>query len=103
VESAVKAVLKHAPACADLSAEALAKAEASAGRHSKRSAPSPAASHGRADSLSFADGHCESRKWTDPRTTPAKITAQSYPPYITASPNNLDIQWLQERYTRPRK
>lgn len=60
----------------------------------------PGFSHSRADSLSFADGHCELKKWNDPRTTPATIVGQSYPPYKTRSPNNLDIRWLQERYTR---
>ncbi len=62
----------------------------------------PGSSHGGADSLSFADGHCELGKWRDLRTAPAKITGQTYPPYTTPSPNNADIRWLQERYTRPR-
>jgi len=33
----------------------------------------PACSHGGAASLSFADGHTESRKWVDPRTTPPRV------------------------------
>jgi prepilin-type N-terminal cleavage/methylation domain-containing protein len=60
----------------------------------------PGSSHSRADSLSFADGHCELKKWKDPRTSPAVIAGQSYSSYTTPSPNNTDISWLQERYTR---
>jgi prepilin-type N-terminal cleavage/methylation domain-containing protein/prepilin-type processing-associated H-X9-DG protein len=61
----------------------------------------PALSHAGAGTLSFADGHCESRKWKDPRTTPATLPPQPYPrdPGI-ASPNNADVLWLQERVTR---
>jgi type II secretory pathway pseudopilin PulG len=62
----------------------------------------PGFAHDRADSLSFADGHCELRRWKDTRTAPPKINGQSYPPYTTPSPNNADIRWLQERCTVPR-
>ena len=61
----------------------------------------PAYSHGGTGSLAFADGHCEGRKWNDPRTTPAALPPQAYPrePGI-ASANNSDVLWLQERLTR---
>ncbi len=63
----------------------------------------PGLSHARADSLAYADGHCELRKWKDPRTTPNSISGQGYPPYATPSPNNPDIIWLQERFTRAKR
>jgi hypothetical protein len=63
----------------------------------------PGFSHGQADSLSFGDGHCELKEWHDPRTAPATIIPQSIPLYHTRSPNNMDVWWLQEGYTRPRK
>lgn len=59
----------------------------------------PAFYHNGACGLSFADGHAEIRRWVDPRTkTPIK-SGQSVG-YNIASPNNLDIAWLQERTTR---
>ena len=63
----------------------------------------PGVSHDQADSLSFGDGHCELNKWHDPRTAPATIIPQSRPLHHTRSPNNMDVLWLMERYTRPRK
>jgi len=42
--------------------------------------------------LSFADGHSEFKKWRDSRTI-ADITPG------TASPDNPDIAWLQQRTT----
>jgi prepilin-type processing-associated H-X9-DG protein len=55
----------------------------------------PAAYHERGANLSFADGHVEYHRWKDARTLqPVKYTkwlAQ------TASPDNPDIAWLQER------
>jgi prepilin-type N-terminal cleavage/methylation domain-containing protein/prepilin-type processing-associated H-X9-DG protein len=56
----------------------------------------PAFYHNRAASLSFGDGHAESHRWRDPRTTPPEerdgITLGFYP-----SPGNEDLLWLQER------
>ena len=48
----------------------------------------------------FADGHMETKKWLDPRTTPARLTpsGSGYPPEVP-SPNNSDLRWLQERCT----
>jgi prepilin-type N-terminal cleavage/methylation domain-containing protein/prepilin-type processing-associated H-X9-DG protein len=56
----------------------------------------PASYHNRAAGLSFADGHSEIRKWVDPRTTPVLKFGQLLPLGI-ASPNNLDVEWLQTR------
>jgi prepilin-type processing-associated H-X9-DG protein len=58
----------------------------------------PASYHNGAGGLSFADGHAEIRRWLDPRTKP-RITKGRDLELITASPNNLDVQWLQERAT----
>jgi prepilin-type N-terminal cleavage/methylation domain-containing protein/prepilin-type processing-associated H-X9-DG protein len=49
----------------------------------------PAAYHSNAGTLSFADGHVEIHRWTDARTLTATLAA--------ASPNNLDIDWLQSK------
>lgn len=61
----------------------------------------PACAHNGAGSFSFGDGHVETKKWLDPRTIPARLTASgsSYPPEVR-SPNNPDIRWLQDRCTR---
>lgn len=61
----------------------------------------PAGYHNRAAGLSFADGHSEIRKWVDPRTVPI-LKKGSDLALNVASPNNRDVQWLQERCTRPR-
>ena len=55
----------------------------------------PAAYHNRAGGFSFADGHAEIRRWTDPRTVPpiGKIAGSTMP-------NNADIFWMQEHSTR---
>ena len=55
----------------------------------------PAAYHNRAGGFSFADGHAEIRRWTDPRTVPpiGKINGSTMP-------NNADIFWMQEHSTR---
>jgi prepilin-type N-terminal cleavage/methylation domain-containing protein/prepilin-type processing-associated H-X9-DG protein len=52
--------------------------------------------HNRAGNLSFADGHSEVRRWTDPRTLPPAV--EGFP--IVASPDNRDFLWLQHRATR---
>jgi prepilin-type N-terminal cleavage/methylation domain-containing protein len=59
----------------------------------------PASYHGEAGGLSFADGHSELRKWVDGRTTP-RLNQGVVIPFDQPSPNNRDIQWLQERATR---
>jgi len=56
----------------------------------------PASYHNRACGLSFADGHSEIRKWQDGRTTPTLKKGQALP-LGQSSPNNKDVDWLQER------
>ena len=46
--------------------------------------------------LLFVDGHSEIRKWVDGRTRPILRFGVALPLGI-ASPNNLDVAWLQER------
>ena len=58
----------------------------------------PASYHNGADGLSFADGHCEIHKYTDPLIKPAPkwdrgVSLQ----FNIASPNSRDVAWLQER------
>jgi len=52
----------------------------------------PAVRHNRGAVLSFADGHAEFKKWQDSRTM-ANIDPN------TPSPNNPDIDWMQQRTT----
>jgi prepilin-type N-terminal cleavage/methylation domain-containing protein len=59
----------------------------------------PGAYHGGANSFSFADGHSESRKWKDGRTTPP-MQMNKLVRDVKPSPNNVDVAWLQERSTR---
>src|SRR5262245_57335386 len=58
----------------------------------------PASSHGGSGALSFADGHAETRKWTDPAIAnlPVRRTAHST---LTANSPYTDLLWLQERTT----
>jgi prepilin-type processing-associated H-X9-DG protein len=49
--------------------------------------------------LSFADGHTEIHRWTDPRTTPP-LSPNGTPPSGSPSPGNPDIAWLQDHSTR---
>ncbi len=56
----------------------------------------PASYHNGACAFSFADGHAEVRKWMDARTRPKLSKGQALPLGI-ASPNNQDVDWIQER------
>jgi prepilin-type N-terminal cleavage/methylation domain-containing protein/prepilin-type processing-associated H-X9-DG protein len=56
----------------------------------------PASYHNRAAAFSFADGHAEVRKWVDARTTPMLKPGQAIPLGVS-SPNNKDVDWMQER------
>jgi prepilin-type processing-associated H-X9-DG protein len=65
----------------------------------------PASYHNGAGGLCFADGHAETHRWRDARTTPPLQTGSLYAEWgqlsaFFASPNNLDIVWLQWRATR---
>jgi prepilin-type processing-associated H-X9-DG protein len=63
----------------------------------------PGMYHNRACGFSFADGHCEIRKWLDARTTPPLVRGGDPLGIMsTASPHNPDVAWLQERSTRPK-
>ncbi|MCL4180921.1 MAG: type II secretion system GspH family protein [Verrucomicrobia bacterium] len=59
----------------------------------------PASYHNGAGGFSFADGHSEIKKWVDPRTTPMLKRGAELQLNIP-SPNNPDVQWLQDRATR---
>jgi prepilin-type processing-associated H-X9-DG protein len=62
----------------------------------------PGTYHDLACGFSFADGHAEMKRWRDARTTPAFSPISN--PYVTpASPNNVDIAWLQDHSSRPRQ
>ena len=61
----------------------------------------PGIYHGGAAGFSFADGHCEIKKWRDPRTTPPLVQdAQVMDRF--PSKDNPDVAWLQDRATRPK-
>ena len=60
----------------------------------------PGLYHDLACGFSFADGHSEMKRWLDPRTTPA-YSPISNPYVLPASPNNVDVAWLQDHSTRP--
>jgi prepilin-type N-terminal cleavage/methylation domain-containing protein len=63
----------------------------------------PGTYHGNACGFSFADNHAELRKWKDSRTCPP-LKPQSLifnGSTETASPNNPDVAWLQDRSSRP--
>jgi prepilin-type N-terminal cleavage/methylation domain-containing protein/prepilin-type processing-associated H-X9-DG protein len=61
----------------------------------------PGSYHNNAGGFSFADGHSEIKKWKDPRTVPT--VKRGVPLSLNiASPNNMDIVWLQDRCTRKR-
>ena len=59
----------------------------------------PASYHNGAAGISFADGHAEIKKWTDPRTIPA-LERNGTIPLNVPSPNNRDVMWVQDRTTR---
>ena len=56
----------------------------------------PASYHNGACGFSFADGHSEIKKWTDPRTVVAPNYGQTIP-LNQASPGNRDVLWMSER------
>jgi prepilin-type N-terminal cleavage/methylation domain-containing protein/prepilin-type processing-associated H-X9-DG protein len=59
--------------------------------------PSPL--HNGGATLSFADGHAEFHRWTDPRTKP-QVRGENYLT-STETPNNPDVEWLQEHTNFP--
>ena len=60
----------------------------------------PASYHNGAGSLSFADGHAEIHKWTDPRTRPSIHYTNNVS--NIATPNNPDADWLAARVSSRR-
>jgi prepilin-type N-terminal cleavage/methylation domain-containing protein/prepilin-type processing-associated H-X9-DG protein len=58
----------------------------------------PGSYHNRAAAFTFADGHSELHKWVDPRTAP--LLGETDIQQNVPSPNNKDVQWLQEHSTR---
>ncbi len=58
----------------------------------------PASYHNGAGGLGFADGHSEIRKWVDGRTRPVLKKGQLLSLGV-GSPDNKDVEWLQERST----
>jgi prepilin-type N-terminal cleavage/methylation domain-containing protein/prepilin-type processing-associated H-X9-DG protein len=62
----------------------------------------PGAYHGRACGFSFADGHSEIHPWRDDRTMPP-LVPEGYVNDSFASPDNLDVAWLQDSATRPKQ
>ena len=61
----------------------------------------PGVYHNGACGFSFADGHSEIKKWRDSRTTPPLVRG-GFVKDVFMSPGNVDIQWMQERATRPK-
>jgi prepilin-type N-terminal cleavage/methylation domain-containing protein/prepilin-type processing-associated H-X9-DG protein len=60
----------------------------------------PAAFHGGAAGIAFADGHSEIHKWRDARTKKTvRYDGKTKP---SPSPNNPDVAWLQARTSRRR-
>ena len=62
----------------------------------------PASYHSNAGNFAFADGHAESRRWRDARTSPPLVKDQLLDLWNLPSPSNPDIRGLQERTTRLR-
>jgi len=50
--------------------------------------------HKGAGTFQFADGHVESHKWQDPRTTPP-LERSSFDVWYFSMPNNPDLWWIQ--------
>ena len=51
--------------------------------------------------FSFADGHSETHRWHDPRTTP-RLEVGGLVNDQFSSPRNRDVGWLQDHSTRPK-
>ena len=61
----------------------------------------PGVYHNDSTMFSFADGHCEKRRWLDDRTkNPPEDANGNIPNREIKTPNNRDIKWMQERTTR---
>ena len=61
----------------------------------------PGVYHIDATMFSFADGHCEKKRWLDERTkNPPEDPAGNIPNRRIKTPDNTDVYWMQERTTR---
>jgi prepilin-type N-terminal cleavage/methylation domain-containing protein/prepilin-type processing-associated H-X9-DG protein len=58
----------------------------------------PATHHNRSGVVSFADGHVETHRWTDPRTFVTVPLGQKLG-HDRASPNNADLAWIRDHAT----
>ncbi len=65
----------------------------------------PASYHGNACGISFCDGHSEIHRWKDGRTSrpilEGGVIFNGQDPI--ASPDNVDIGWMQDKTTRPKR
>jgi prepilin-type processing-associated H-X9-DG protein len=55
----------------------------------------PASYHGNACGISFADGHSEIHRWTDPRTMPVMKPGQPLPLNVFLG-GDLDVRWIAQ-------
>ncbi len=62
----------------------------------------PGEYHKKAAGFSFADGHSEIKRWQDSRTTPPVKYQSSAGSQDTPSSRNPDVEWLQDKTTRPK-
>ena len=64
----------------------------------------PGSYHGGACGVAFCDGHSEIKKWRDGRTTKPILEGGTIFNGSTPipQPNNVDIEWMQDRTTRPK-
>lgn len=62
----------------------------------------PAVLHGRSSEMAYADGHAETRNWTDGNMIQAGLAIQYYgEESIPSSPNSGDFAWFVSRTTAP--
>jgi prepilin-type N-terminal cleavage/methylation domain-containing protein/prepilin-type processing-associated H-X9-DG protein len=59
----------------------------------------PASYHGGSGALSFADGHSETKKWSDASIRNRPVTKTQYASGTAIATPNTDLLWLQERTT----
>jgi hypothetical protein len=64
----------------------------------------PGSYHGNAGGFSFTDGHSELHRWRDGRTMPPVTAGGRVWDTVTptSTPNNRDVEWLQDHSTRPK-
>lgn len=60
----------------------------------------PASHHNGSGVIAFADGHTESHRWKDPRTS-RKVKSADILIHWDKSPNNPDLTWIRDHTTSP--